>query len=230
MPVPIRHIGDLSRLAEPRFPCIVKPLRGTANYRKARFARGYKVCFALAGRGPLPPSCRVVVQEWIEGPDSELYFCLQYRAADGATVCSFTGRKLSIWPPDVGVTASCTAAPDARPILQPLTEALLRAGVVCRDGRYRVQKGWPHRPFRDDRTDCWAYRFAGGSRNPSRCGTSRSLPDLHEIGLPGLRVRQDPPDYLARSLFALPFNGSTRQSLAARDAQYQSLRRLLASR
>jgi len=65
----------------------------------------------------------VVVQEWIDGPDSDLYFCLQYRGADGATVCSFTGRKLSIWPPDVGVTASCTAAPEVRLILQPLTEA-----------------------------------------------------------------------------------------------------------
>ena len=38
-------------------------------------------------------------------------------------MCSFTGRKLSIWPPDVGLTASLTAAPDVRHILQPLTEA-----------------------------------------------------------------------------------------------------------
>ena len=68
----------------------------------------------------------LVVQEWIEGPDSDLFFCLQYHATNGATVCSFTGRKLSIWPPDVGVTASCTAAPEVRAILQPLTEAFFK--------------------------------------------------------------------------------------------------------
>ena len=74
------------------------------------------------------PSCRVVVvQEWIEGQDSDIFFCLQYRATGGATVCSFTGRKLCIWPPDVGTTASCTAAaPEVRTILQPLTEAFFK--------------------------------------------------------------------------------------------------------
>ena len=48
---------------------------------------------------------------------------MPYRVADGTTLCSFTGRKLSIFPPDVGPAASCTAAPEARPILQLLTEA-----------------------------------------------------------------------------------------------------------
>ena len=83
-----------------------------------------------SGRGCLPPhpsySTSIVVQEWIEGPDTELYFCLQYVGAGGDSVCSFTGRKLSIWPPDVGVTASCTAAPEARSILQSLTDAFFR--------------------------------------------------------------------------------------------------------
>jgi D-aspartate ligase len=129
-PVPraviIGHIGDLGRLTELRFPCIVKPLRATPDYVRGRYARAYKA----ASHEQTEKVCRrmlavvpeLVVQEWIDGPDSDLYFCLQYRAADGATVCSFTGRKLSIWPPDVGVTASCTTAPEVRPLLQPLTE------------------------------------------------------------------------------------------------------------
>jgi D-aspartate ligase len=33
---------------------------------------------------------------------------------------------LTIWPPDVGETASCTAAPDAHAIVGPLTEAFFR--------------------------------------------------------------------------------------------------------
>lgn len=124
----VEHVGDLAGLAELRLPCIVKPGRSTADYIRHRFARGYKVASheeaAAMCRRMLAVVTDVLVQEWIEGADSNLYFCLQYRGADGKTVSSFTGRKLSIWPPDVGVTASCTAAPESRSIVQPLTEAL----------------------------------------------------------------------------------------------------------
>jgi predicted ATP-grasp superfamily ATP-dependent carboligase len=132
--VTVRHTEDLNRLTGLRFPCIVKPMRGNANYAKAQLARGYKVaspeqaksiCHCILAVVP-----DLVVQEWIEGPDSDLFFCLQYRANNGNTICSFTGRKLSIWPPDVGLTASCTAAPEVRSILQPLTEAFF-ARVSC---------------------------------------------------------------------------------------------------
>jgi D-aspartate ligase len=128
-PVPrtatIGHIADLSQLAQLRFPCIVKPTRATRDYTNRQFARGYKVASHEEAEG----ICRrilavvpdLVVQEWVQGADNDLYFCLQYRGVNGA-VCSFTGRKLSIWPPDVGATASCTAAPEADPILHRLTE------------------------------------------------------------------------------------------------------------
>jgi D-aspartate ligase len=129
--VTVEHVAELSRLPELRFPCIVKPTRSSKEiYAKQLFARGYKVASPREAedvcRRILPILPSLVIQEWIEGPDSDLYFCLQYRGADGNTVCSFTGRKLGIWPPDVGLTASCTAAPEAQPILQPLTEAIFR--------------------------------------------------------------------------------------------------------
>ncbi len=130
-PVPrsvrVECLADLSNLGVLRFPVIVKPAIKTVDYVKGRFARAYKVASheqaEAVCRRLLPIVPGLVIQEWIEGTDSDLYFCLQYRAGDGTTVCSFTGRKLSIWPPDVGVTASCTAAPEVRHILQPLTEA-----------------------------------------------------------------------------------------------------------
>jgi D-aspartate ligase len=129
-PVPrsrvIKGIPDLHDLAGLTTPCIVKPSRPNAGYLNGSFPRGYRVtslheaeniCRRLLSIVP-----EVVVQEWIDGPDSELYFCLQYRGRGGATVASFTGRKLTIWPRDVGVTASCTAAaPDVRAVLEPLT-------------------------------------------------------------------------------------------------------------
>jgi len=130
--VTIGGADDFGRLADLRFPCVIKPAIKTAAYFEGGFARGYRVacrdeaeavCRRLLGVGP------VVAQEWIEGPDSEIYFCLQYRA-DGATIASFSGRKLSIWPPDIGMTASCVAAPEAHPVLHPLTAAFFSA-VGC---------------------------------------------------------------------------------------------------
>lgn len=134
-PVPqsatITQIADLEQLSDLSYPCIVKPAIKNTEYIARQFPRAYKVASkadaATICRKVLPVVPELVVQEWIEGPDSEIYFCLQYRAVDGKTVCSFTGRKLDIWPPDVGVTVTCTAAPEARSLLQPLTESFFQA-------------------------------------------------------------------------------------------------------
>lgn len=133
-PVPhairIAHIADLSRLSALQFPAIVKPAIKTAEYMNAQFARAYKVTSREQAetvcRRILPILPDLIVQEWIAGTDSDLYFCLQYSGEDGAALCSFTGRKISIWPPDVGVTASCSAAPDVHPILRSLTETFFQ--------------------------------------------------------------------------------------------------------
>jgi len=117
---------DLGTLSALRFPCIIKPTIKTAQYFEGKFERGYRVASTAEAREVcsrvLAAVPGVVVQEWIEGPDSDIYFCLQYRAA-GGTIASFSGRKLSIWPPGVGVTASCTAAPEVHATLHQLTEA-----------------------------------------------------------------------------------------------------------
>jgi D-aspartate ligase len=124
--VAIQSRADLDRLPELRFPCIVKPTRATPEYQNQGLARGYKVAIPEEAEAV----CRrlllilpdLVIQEWIEGADHDLYFCLQYRLPEGGAACSFVGRKLVIWPPDVGVTASCTAAPEAEAPLRALTD------------------------------------------------------------------------------------------------------------
>jgi D-aspartate ligase len=202
--VTIQHIGDLNRLAELRYPCIVKPMRTTASYIKARFERGYKVASseqaARVCHRILAVAQGLVVQEWIEGPDCDLYFCLQYRATDGTTVCSFTGRKLSIWPPDVGVTASCTAAPEVRPILQPMTEAFFeRVSFVGMGGI----------EFKRDRhtgqflmIEPTVGRIDGQEEVATFHGANIPLAAyLHEIGSPRLRVREDPSQVIWRNFF-----------------------------
>jgi predicted ATP-grasp superfamily ATP-dependent carboligase len=79
---------DFDALGALRFPCVIKPTIKTAEYFAGKFERGYRVGSAAEAREVcsrvLAAVPGVVVQEWIEGPDSDIYFCLQYRAAGGS--------------------------------------------------------------------------------------------------------------------------------------------------
>ena len=133
-PVPrsmrIRSANDFGGLAALNFPAVVKPSVKTQDYLTHKFERGYPVASLeeaeLVGRRILPVLSDLIVQEWIEGPDTAIYFCLIYRGSDGP-VASFTGRKLTVWPPAVGTTASCMSAPEAHEELHRLTEAFFAA-------------------------------------------------------------------------------------------------------
>jgi D-aspartate ligase len=129
-PVPraitVRRPEDLTGLASLQFPAVVKP--GTKDlYLSNKAPRARKVLSReQAGavcREILADAPDLIVQEWIEGAESDIYFCLQYRGADGVTVSSFTGRKLRCWPPQTGSTATCMAAPEVESVLEPLTTA-----------------------------------------------------------------------------------------------------------
>lgn len=131
----VSSTADFWKLAGLQFPAIIKPSTKTPAYVNANFPRAYKVTSPTEAEVKcelvLTAVPEVVVQEWIEGPDAELYFCLMYRSAAGSTLCSFVGRKLSVWPPDVGLTASCVAAPEAREELVSLTESFFGRVSFC---------------------------------------------------------------------------------------------------
>ena len=105
---------DLERLNPLRYPCVIKPLVKTPEYNH-KFAKAYKV--SSGGQAAKLWSemseavSEAIMQEWIEGDDSDVYFCLQYRPPSGPPV-SFVGRKICQWPPMIGGTASCVSAPD----------------------------------------------------------------------------------------------------------------------
>jgi predicted ATP-grasp superfamily ATP-dependent carboligase len=67
----------------------------------------------------------VIVQEWIEGADEELFFTLFTCDRRGQIMGMFTGRKLLCSPPGVGYTAVCVAAPEAAAELEALARALV---------------------------------------------------------------------------------------------------------
>jgi D-aspartate ligase len=115
-PVPRSEVvtcpSDLARVSALSFPCIVKPVvKNDAWDRRFQKAYRFDEFSALDAffAGNMPPPA--IVQEWIEGTDADVYFTLAYRDGEGATRAAFTGRKIRQWPPRVGGTASCTAAP-----------------------------------------------------------------------------------------------------------------------
>lgn len=129
----ITDAEEIGSLAELQPPLIVKP-----SFRDPAYASAFQKAYCLDRideaqalvrqmLGVLPD---VVAQEWIEGGDSDIYFCLQYIRRDGEPAASFVGRKLRSWPPKVGGTASCTVAPDALQLSQTTTQFFREAGVV----------------------------------------------------------------------------------------------------
>lgn len=120
---------DWARLGALRFPCVLKPTTKHPGYG-ARFAKAYRVGDLQRVKNLWSEMQNVVdeviVQEWIEGDDSDVYFCLQYRKNDRSRM-SFVGRKTCQWPPLVGGTASCVPAPEAADELTALTDKFFAA-------------------------------------------------------------------------------------------------------
>ncbi len=128
--VAIRKNADLVGLRTLRFPVVAKPSDKMAmhNGLAPRLMVFSNLAEAIRGCNyMLEQTGDIILQEWVEGSDDQIYFCLFYRASSGASVCSFTGRKLLSSPRGVGSTAFCSAAPDARQTLEAMTAAFLDA-------------------------------------------------------------------------------------------------------
>jgi predicted ATP-grasp superfamily ATP-dependent carboligase len=125
-PVPntvlVRNSGDLQGLRDLQAPLCIKP-----NHRSPAYDGTFRKAYRIETHAEAHLLCRrvldkvgeVIVQEWIEGPNDSIYFCLCHMAP-GASV-AFTGRKGRSWPPQIGATASCWAAPDVAGELEELT-------------------------------------------------------------------------------------------------------------
>jgi D-aspartate ligase len=67
----------------------------------------------------------VVVQEWIDGDDDDIYFTLFVCDGQSRIVALFTGRKMICEPPLVGSTALCVAATEEYQALAAQTQAFV---------------------------------------------------------------------------------------------------------
>jgi D-aspartate ligase len=119
-PVPrsivINARADLDRIDTLSFPVVIKPGDKTLVLSGC-VERAVRASTAARARSEaahmLERAKRLVVQEWIDGPDSEIYFTLFACNRDAEVVSLFSGRKLVCDPPHVGNTAICVAAPQA---------------------------------------------------------------------------------------------------------------------
>jgi predicted ATP-grasp superfamily ATP-dependent carboligase len=116
--------ASLELLATLQPPLIIKPadktlvLRGLAEraVQAETLAEARRAGTQMLARVP-----QIIVQEWIDGPDTDLFFMLFSCDRDGRVLGVFSGRKLLCSPPAIGSTAVCVAAPEVASELLPIT-------------------------------------------------------------------------------------------------------------
>jgi predicted ATP-grasp superfamily ATP-dependent carboligase len=94
--------------AELSYPCILKPPIKTRQWQENTNAKVFRVSNAEELL-ELYDRCSawaevLMVQEWIEGTDADLYSCNCYFSADSEPLATFIARKLRQWPPRTGTS------------------------------------------------------------------------------------------------------------------------------
>ena len=88
------------------YPCVLKPTIRSLEWElhskfKAYKAFSQKEFLALYAQYA-KWSDMLIVQEWVEGPDSNLFSCNCYFDANSEPIVTFVARKLRQWPPETG--------------------------------------------------------------------------------------------------------------------------------
>lgn len=141
------------------FPCIIKPEYRDLQWServplKVLYAESKEDFLDLINKYDLQYTS-LVIQEWIDGDDSEVYFCLAYMNRDKKPLVLCTGRKLRQYP---HLTGSTSVAETVRipEIAEESVRLLTAAGYVgfCsvefkrskRDGKYYITEPTVGRP------------------------------------------------------------------------------------
>lgn len=113
LPIPrtffLRSRADAENAADQlTFPCIMKPPMKTPTWEKNTRVKVYKVNDREEFLG-LYDRCSnwadlLMIQEWIEGSDANLYSCNCYFNACSEPLVTFIARKIRQWPPETGTS------------------------------------------------------------------------------------------------------------------------------
>jgi len=131
-PVPrsivISHTSELRLIESLTLPLVIKPGDKTLVL-SGQVERAVRVNTIDRARAEavrmLARANRLVVQEWVDGADTEIYFTLFACDANCKVVAMFSGRKLVCDPPAVGNTAVCVAATKAAAELGDLSRQFI---------------------------------------------------------------------------------------------------------
>jgi predicted ATP-grasp superfamily ATP-dependent carboligase len=103
--------GDAEAAAEVlAYPCVVKPPAKALIWLSHTSAKaisvgdGHELLRVYDQVSTWAPV--LLVQEWVDGPETELYSCNAYFDEQGHPLATFVARKLRQWPPEVGTSAS----------------------------------------------------------------------------------------------------------------------------
>jgi len=135
IPVPETHFpGSAQELAslagEIGYPCIVKPEIRSEDWmtkirKKTLLVRSREELLGYMERRAIG-DWKLIVQKWIPGSDSELFFCLCYIDREGRPRAACTGRKRLQHPPGSGSTSVAETVESGE--LRERSLALLKAG------------------------------------------------------------------------------------------------------
>jgi predicted ATP-grasp superfamily ATP-dependent carboligase len=94
-------------------PCILKPALKTATWaanspKKAYLAESPAELLTHYDRCAKWEDT-LIVQEWVPGPDANLFSCNCYFDRQGRCAAAFVARKIRQWPPGIGISASGVA-------------------------------------------------------------------------------------------------------------------------
>jgi predicted ATP-grasp superfamily ATP-dependent carboligase len=90
------------------YPCVVKPSFRKPAWDKANPSKLFKASsreeLIRLYQQKSPLANDFIVQEYIPGPDRDVYFCLLWYNSLSQPIASFTGRKIMQWEPSFGST------------------------------------------------------------------------------------------------------------------------------
>jgi predicted ATP-grasp superfamily ATP-dependent carboligase len=126
--VEVSNIDDVAQIGQLTAPVVIKPADKTLvladvaerAVRADTFPEAERVAQRMLRQAPC-----LIVQEWIDGPETEIFFSLFSCDRDGRLLGLFHGRKLVCSPPMIGTTAVCVAAPEAAAALTTQTHIFI---------------------------------------------------------------------------------------------------------
>lgn len=120
--------ADLQSLRKLNMPLVIKPsdklLVLAGRVERAVRVNTFEQAAEVATR-MIAQVRALVIQEWIEGTDVDIFFCLFTCDSNSQMKGAFVGRKLVCHPPAVGTTAVCMPAPEAERELISITTSLI---------------------------------------------------------------------------------------------------------